>query len=50
MALSKITNDLLNLGADTSSLNLPKGTNAQRPSSPVAGTLFPDAPAPTFIV
>lgn len=35
--LTKVTNDLLNLGADTSSLNLPKGTTAQRPSSPVAG-------------
>ena len=37
MALSKITNDLLALGESTSSLNLPKGTTAQRPSSPVAG-------------
>ena len=37
MALSKITNDLLALGENTSSLNLPKGTTAQRPSSPVAG-------------
>ena len=37
MALSKITNNLLNLGASTASLNLPKGTTAQRPSSPVAG-------------
>ena len=37
MALSKITNDLLALGENTSSLNLPKGTTAQRPVSPVAG-------------
>jgi hypothetical protein len=37
MALSKVTNDLLALGENTSSLNLPKGTTAQRPSSPVAG-------------
>ena len=37
MALTKVTNSLLDLGADTSSLNLPKGTTAQRPSSPVAG-------------
>ena len=37
MALTKVTNDLLALGENTSSLNLPKGTTAQRPSSPVAG-------------
>ena len=37
MALTKVTNDLLALGESTSSLNLPKGTTAQRPSSPVAG-------------
>ena len=35
--LTKVTNDLLALGENTSSLNLPKGTTAQRPSSPVAG-------------
>ena len=35
--LTKVTNDLLALGESTSSLNLPKGTTAQRPSSPVAG-------------
>ena len=37
MALTKVTNDLLALGESTSSLNLPKGTTAQRSSSPVAG-------------
>ena len=37
MALTKVTNDLLALGESTSSLNLPKGTTAQRPISPVAG-------------
>jgi len=37
MSLTKVTNSLLALGEDTSSLNLPKGTTAQRPSSPVAG-------------
>ncbi len=37
MALTKVTNDLLALGESTSSLNLAKGTTAQRPSSPVAG-------------
>ena len=37
MSLTKVTNDLLALGENTSSLNLPKGTTAQRPSSPVAG-------------
>jgi hypothetical protein len=37
MSLTKVKNSLLALGEDTSSLNLPKGTTAQRPSSPVAG-------------
>ena len=39
MALTKITNDLLDLGSDTGALGLPKGTEAQRPSNPVEGTL-----------
>ena len=39
MALTKITNDLLELGSDTGALGLPKGTTAQRPSNPVEGTL-----------
>ena len=39
MALTKITNDLLDLGSDTGALELPKGTTAQRPSNPVEGTL-----------
>ena len=39
MALTKITNDLLDLGLDTGALGLPKGTTAQRPSNPVEGTL-----------
>jgi hypothetical protein len=39
MALTKITNDLLDLGSDTGALGLPKGTTAQRPSNPVEGTL-----------
>lgn len=39
MALTKITNDLLDLGSDTGALELPKGTEAQRPSNPVEGTL-----------
>jgi hypothetical protein len=39
MALTKITNDLLDLGLDTGALGLPKGTEAQRPSNPVEGTL-----------
>ena len=38
--LTKVTNDLLALGENTSSLNLPKGTTAQRPSSPVAGMVL----------
>jgi len=39
MALTKITNDLLDLGSDTDALGLPAGTTAQRPSNPVEGTL-----------
>ena len=39
MALTKITNDLLDLGSDSGALGLPKGTTAQRPSNPVEGTL-----------
>ena len=37
MALTKVTNDLLALGESTEALGLPKGTTAQRPSSPVQG-------------
>lgn len=39
MGLTKVTNDLLDLGSDTGALGLPKGTTAQRPSNPVEGTL-----------
>lgn len=39
MGLTKVTNDLLDLGLDTSALGLPSGTTAQRPSNPVEGTL-----------
>ena len=37
MAISKITTSSLGTGSDTDAINLPSGTTAQRPTSPVAG-------------
>jgi len=39
MALTKVTNDLLDLGSSTGALALPSGTTAQRPASPILGML-----------
>ena len=39
MAITKVRASGINLSGNTSYLNMPKGTTAQRPSSPVAGMI-----------
>ena len=39
MAITKVRASGINLSGNTTYLNMPKGTTAQRPSSPVAGMI-----------